>query len=166
MTPTPETLFLIANSAALIGWIALIFFPKQRFVTNLLLPVVGCGSLAVLYLLVMLRFAGEAEGGFTSLDDVESLFRDRGVLLAGWVHYLVFDLFVGCWQVRDARQLGISHWWVIPALLLTFMVGPIGLLVYYLIRLGATRQFAIGEFPPAATLSGESTPARETENAD
>ena len=56
------------------------------------------------------------------------------LLLAGWVQYLAFDLFIGAWQVRDARTQGISHLLVIPCLLLTFLFGPAGLL-HFLIRL-------------------------------
>ena len=140
---TLESLFVVANTSALVGWILLIVLPKQRMVTDLVLPVLGCSGLALLYLAVMIRFAGDADGGFTSLDDVESLFQDRGVLLAGWIHYLVFDLFIGCWEVRDARRLGISHLLIIPALLLTFMMGPIGLLTYFVIRFGKTRHLTL-----------------------
>lgn len=144
---TLENLFIVANSSALLGWILLILLPKQRMITDLVLPVLGCGMLALLYLAVMVRFAGEADGGFTSLDDVESLFQDRGVLLAGWIHYLVFDLFIGCWEVRDARHLEISHWLTIPALLLTFLMGPIGLLTYFVIRFVKTGHLTLERVP-------------------
>ena len=49
-----------------------------------------------------------AEGGFSSLAAVSTLFADPWVLLAGWTHYLAFDLFIGGWEVRDARQRGVS----------------------------------------------------------
>jgi hypothetical protein len=62
------------------------------------------------------------------------LFQNKWLLLAGWIHYLAFDLFIGSWQVRDAAKQGISHWLVIPCLALTFMFGPIGLLLYFLLR--------------------------------
>ncbi|MGI9470424.1 MAG: ABA4-like family protein [Rubripirellula sp.] len=156
MIPTPESLFVFSNSLALFGWILLVLLPRQRIVTNLIVPVFGCGSLAVLYFFVMIRFAGEADGGFTSLDDVESLFRNRGVLLAGWLHYLVFDLFIGCWQVRDARRLSIPHLWIVPALILTFMVGPIGLLVYYLIRTIAVRRLDLDDSLDSSSLATSS----------
>lgn len=54
---------------------------------------------------------------------------------AGWTHYLAFDLFIGGWEVRDARQRGIPHLLVVPVLVLTFLVGPAGLLLYLAIRL-------------------------------
>ncbi len=78
---------------------------------------------------------GEAKGGFDTLQNVASLFANPWVLLGGWVHYLAFDLFIGCWEVVDARERGLSHWMVVPCLLLTFLFGPAGLLLYFGIRL-------------------------------
>jgi hypothetical protein len=91
-------------------------------------------ALAGLYLgLVLVNLFG-AEGGFGSLEQVARLFEDRWLLLAGWVHYLAFDLFVGAWELRDAQRLAIPHLAVLPCLVLTFFLGPVGLLVYFLVR--------------------------------
>ena len=67
------------------------------------------------------------------------LFTDPYLVTVGWIHYLAFDLFVGCWEVNDSRKQGISHWFVIPCLLLTFLLGPTGLVLYFLIRTIKTR---------------------------
>ena len=77
---------------------------------------------------------GGSEGGFSSLDGVASLFANRWLLLAGWTHYLAFDLLVGVWEVHDSRERGIPHLLVVPCLALTFMFGPAGWLLYQLIR--------------------------------
>jgi hypothetical protein len=61
--------------------------------------------------------------------------------VAGWVHYLAFDLMTGLFIKRNALKHGISHWLLIPCLFLTFMFGPIGLLLYFLIRLIITKQY-------------------------
>lgn len=131
---SPEALFTFASRLTMAGWALLIFVPRWResgrLVGGLLVPVL----LAALYLwLIATRFAG-AEGGFGSLAEVGRLFENPHLLLAGWVHYLAFDLFIGAWEVRDARRLGISHLLVVPCLLLTFLFGPIGLLAYLLLR--------------------------------
>jgi hypothetical protein len=73
-------------------------------------------------------------GGFGSLQEVTILFSDPNLLLAGWIHYLAFDLFVGAWEVRDAQRQGIHHLLVIPCLLATLMAGPAGLALYWLLR--------------------------------
>ena len=54
--------------------------------------------------------------------------------ILGWIHYLIFDLFIGAWESRDAQRRGIPHWAVIPCLLVTLLAGPIGLLVYLGLR--------------------------------
>ncbi|MGE0103090.1 MAG: ABA4-like family protein [Blastocatellales bacterium] len=127
----PETLFSLANGLALIGWILLIFAPRWRWTSKL----VGSGLipllLASVYLVLIVLFFGRAEGGFSSLAEVGKLFRNEWAVLTGWVHYLAFDLFIGSWELRDSQDLGISHLWIVPCLLLTFMLGPIGLLLYF-----------------------------------
>ena len=73
-------------------------------------------------------------GGFNSLEQVTALFQNKYIILAGWIHYLAFDLFIGSWEVRDSQQHAISHWLVIPCLILTFMAGPAGLLLYFIFK--------------------------------
>jgi uncharacterized membrane protein YhdT len=91
--------------------------------------------LSVAYLVLIVLFFGKAEGGFSSLADVMKLFTNPYAALAGWIHYLAFDLFVGGWEVKDAGKRGISHWFVMPCLILTFLLGPIGFLLYHILRL-------------------------------
>ena len=67
-----------------------------------------------------------SEGGFSSLDDVALLFSNPWMLLAGWIHYLAFDLLVGTWEARDSRDRGIPHLLLVPCLILTFLFGPPG----------------------------------------
>jgi Domain of unknown function (DUF4281) len=84
-----------------------------------------------------------ADGGFGSLAEVALLFQTPGVLLAGWVHYLAFDLLVGGWIVRIARSDEVPFWQVVPLLGLTFLFGPAGYLAFQTLRI------ARGRFSPA-----------------
>jgi hypothetical protein len=88
----------------------------------------------VVYVVLIAVSLPGSDGGFSSLAGVRALFNDPNALLAGWTHYLAFDLFIGGWEVRDAQQHGIPHLLVVPALVLTFLVGPAGLLLYLAIR--------------------------------
>jgi hypothetical protein len=74
------------------------------------------------------------DGGFGSVAEVQALFAQPGALVAGWLHYLAFDLFVGAWIAERGAALGLPHWQLVPILLLTFMFGPAGLLAFVLLR--------------------------------
>lgn len=129
-----ETLFSVANLSVLPGWALLIFLPRQKWTTRLLAAVLLPVLLAVLYAYLIVTNLFVAEGGFGSLADVSLLFGNQELLLAGWVHYLALDLFVGAWEVRDAQRQGVPHMLVIPCLILTFLLGPTGLLLYMFMR--------------------------------
>ena len=129
-----ETIFSIANLAALAGWILLLVAPRWRFTGKIVLSGAIPLLLSAAYLILIVLFFGSAEGGFGSLADVMKLFTNPWATLAGWIHYLAFDLFVGSWEVRDAQERGISHWFVIPCLILTFLLGPIGFLLYHILQ--------------------------------
>ncbi|WP_260741352.1 ABA4-like family protein [Tunturiibacter lichenicola] len=139
----PNLLFKLANNAALIGWILLIFLPRWRWSARLIAPVLIPVLLAVLYAFLVITQFGHSPGGFSSLSSVGLLFQNRGMLLAGWVHYLAFDLFVGSWEVRDAQRIGIAHYLVAPCLVLTFLFGPAGWLLYVMIKSVALRTIGI-----------------------
>lgn len=136
----PETLFTICNNVAVIGWILLIFAPRWKWTTRLVLAGAVPLLLALVYLFLIVTNIGHAEGGFGSLAGVAQLFRNEKILLAGWVHYLVFDLFVGAWEVRDAQKLKLNHLLIVPCLLLTFLFGPIGFLLYHAVSFKARQK--------------------------
>ena len=129
-----EALFSVAGALVLPGWLLLAVAPRWR-PTRLL---VRSGALSLLlsgvYLVLIATYYPGSQGGFGSLADVARLFESRPLLLAGWVHYLAFDLFVGVWETGDAEARGVSHLLVIPCLALTFLFGPIGLLAYFAVR--------------------------------
>ncbi len=107
-----------------------------RLAAGVVIPLLlSAGYLA----LIALHFQG-TEGGFGSLAEVQTLFQKPELLLAGWIHYLAFDLFIGAWEVRDAQRHQIPHLVVIPCLVMTFMLGPIGLLFYFAIRTAKTKR--------------------------
>jgi hypothetical protein len=131
--PTPALLFSIANALAMGGWLLLLVAPRwgatRRLVLSGALPLLLAAAYAVV---IGAHYFGPhaSTGGFSSLADVAALFQDPWALLAGWVHYLCFDLCIGTWEVRDAQRRGVPHALLIPALLLTFLLGPVGLLLY------------------------------------
>lgn len=131
---TLEAVFGMASTLAFFSWIALFVFYPRKWIYQTLFSGVFI-ILACTYLFyIVLGLSGGGEGGFGSLAEVRTLFGSDEALLAGWIHYLVFDLFVGMWITKDAWGKDINRWIVFPCLILTFMLGPVGLLTYFLIR--------------------------------
>jgi len=130
---TADQLFSICNFIVLPGWLLLVIAPRWRWtqrIAALALPL----ALGALYLTLVILYFHKSGGGFGSLPQVSKLFENPYLLLAGWIHYLAFDLFTGSWQVRDSKRLRIAHAFVVPCLLLTFLFGPVGLLTWFVIR--------------------------------
>ena len=143
---TPDTIFLICNNGVLPAWILLVVAPSwswtQRIVHQIWIPIL----LGIVYLGVMVTSPSSPSGGdMTSLEGVMTLFTSPHSVLVGWVHYLAFDLFVGAWEVRDARRLSIPHGFVVPCLVLTLMLGPVGLLCYLSLRFFLKREVGLEE---------------------
>jgi hypothetical protein len=131
---TPERLFSLVNVLALLAWLLLAILPRRPWVVRLVAGVAVPALLAIVYVALIGLHWGGAEGGFSTLADVALLFANPWLLLAGWVHYLCFDLLIGCWEVRDAQEQGVSHALVLPCLVLTFMFGPAGWLAYTAVK--------------------------------
>lgn len=130
---TPETVFSAASTTALATWLLLAVRPRAAWVQRVagtIVPVL----FSVTYAILVAWRLGRGTGDFNSLAGVAALFSDPWTLLAGWIHYLAFDLLTGVWETRDAARRGIPHWMVVPCLFLTFMLGPAGWLLYVAIR--------------------------------
>lgn len=134
-----ERLFSLAGNVVLPCWLLLVFAPRWRWTQRLASFAVPL-LIATLYIWLLVTAAHVPGAGFGSLAQVKVLFSVDKALLAGWVHYLAFDLFTGAWEARDAARLGISQWLVAPCLVLTFLFGPVGLGAYLLLRLAARRK--------------------------
>jgi len=130
---TPEQLFIWTGQVVFYGWLILIFLPRAKillYIPQYLLPI----TIGLLYCGLMLAHYSNSEGGFSSIVDLRTLFENDFVLLAGWVHYLAFDLFVGAWIAVKADAIGLTRLIQAPILLATYMFGPIGLVLFLSIR--------------------------------
>lgn len=140
----PETVFSAASTTALVSWLLLAVCPRAAWVQRVTGWIVPAGFAAIYVTIIAMRF-GRGPGDFDSLAGVAALFSDPWTLLAGWIHYLAFDLLTGVWETRDAASRGIPHWMVVPCLVLTFLFGPAGWLLYLVVRaLGGSSVAASG----------------------
>ncbi len=147
----PSLWFSLAGQIMLVAWlllaISLWFRPLHRGVEVLgfvALPVI----IGAAYLVLMLLRLPFEDGGYGSLDQVRALFADDHLLLAGWLHFLVFDFFVGTWIARRSRGLRIWRILILPCLALCFLAGPAGLLAFLVLRAVAGLGLRAGDSSP------------------
>jgi hypothetical protein len=135
---TAAQIFGIANPFALLGWAVLTvaIVLKRAWWRDVLAGIVWPVLLSVLYVAALAVGWGTTGGGFSSLTGVRELFANDWALLAGWVHYLAFDLFVGAWIAAQAEQARLSRLLLIPILPLTFLFGPMGFFLFIVVRRG------------------------------
>lgn len=139
------SLFSFTNLVAVIAWALLLFAPR-RPLTHTTILYAGVGLLCLTYAVMLVTLmSGRVDPGAIagaaafdpadySIQGLRKLFLSDGGLVTGWTHYLAFDLFVGLWISRDADAKGFSRFVQAPILLLTFLAGPIGLLLWLAIR--------------------------------
>lgn len=129
---TTPFLFTIANTAILFAWLPLLVAPKKKIAQTLIafpyVPLV----ISLFYLYFLLSDGGLSEADFSSLEGILKLYHQATpeAAAAGWMHYLAFDFWVGCWVLRDAQKRELPHALILLPLLSTFMLGPVGVLLY------------------------------------
>jgi hypothetical protein len=138
-----QQLFGWTNLVALVGWLLLVLLPRGRVLP--LVRYLGVGLLCGTYAVVLVGLTTgwldpvRATAGLPapfdySVRGLRAMFASDGAIVVGWTHYLAFDMFVGCWIAEDADRRGIGRIAQAPVLLLTFLAGPAGLLLHYLVR--------------------------------
>jgi hypothetical protein len=148
-----DTIFNAANVLSLACWATLIVAPRGE-IARALVFYGGIGLLCLVYTVLLVGLvsglidsgpvvgsgvaAGQAD--LTTIAGIRSFFGSDGGVTVGWVHYLAFDLFAGMWIARDADAKQFSRWWQAPVLVLTWLAGPVGLLLWLAIREPAARR--------------------------
>ena len=132
-----ENIFNFLNLLVLLGWIPLLIFPHSRFTKKLIdglyLPFILC----TFYIYFLSQTKGLFSADFSSIAGILDLFRNstEESAAAGWIHYLAFDYFVGCWIVNHSIKKGIPYIVFISPLICTLFAGPFGLLLFLVLRL-------------------------------
>ncbi len=132
---TPTDVFSLANLIVLPMWLLMIVLPRwkaTRFLMDYKLVPLILSLVYAAYIVIAMRIGGGMD--FGSLSSVMALFTEENAVLAGWVHYLAFDLLVGMWMIKQNENLGLHRLLMAPCLLATFMLGPVGFLLFMLMR--------------------------------
>ena len=137
---TPDNIYLIANWGVVPFWLLLILVPNHGFTNFLTQSIIAPLLLAICYSylsynLYLEKSIFEGFELYSGLDGLYSMFSNEILLLIFWLHFLAISLFAGAWIVRDARKYFIPKIITIPSLILTYFSGPVGLVIYWLIRI-------------------------------
>jgi Domain of unknown function (DUF4281) len=143
---SPDQLFKICNSVAPFGWLLMIIAPKWKWTNTIVVSGILPLLLGLVYVTLIVLFFGEGEGDFNSLQGVMKLFTSPWGVTAAWIHYLAFDMFIGSWELSNGQKHEMSHFLIVPCLLLTFFFGPIGLILFYLLRASKTKKLIHDNF--------------------
>lgn len=139
-----ETIFSLSSLLVMPFWLLLIFLPRWRITQRVMAGPGTAVPAALLYAMLVLPRFGEI---FTAVSNptlmsMTTLLGDPTGATIAWVHFLAFDLFVGRWVYLDGRSHNISAWFISPILLMVLMLGPIGFLLYLVLRTVVARQFS------------------------
>ena len=136
---TYEKIYYIANIGVIPCWLLLIFFPvhiiTKFFVKSVIIPLLlSTAYIFVVYQIYITENIFEVFNLYLGLEEVYALFSNEAFLLVFWLHFLSINLFVGNWIVSDSKIFMISKFFVVISLIATYFTGPLGLVLYWLIR--------------------------------
>ena len=144
-----ETIYLWLNFGVLPFWIVLIFFPNSRTCSYLVTSVFPFFLLSLIYSYLLYVFFKNGYNFidnfslYLGLNNLNSLFTENAFLLLFWVHFLAVNLFCGCWIVKDSQKFNISKFVNFFPLIITYLIGPIGLFIYWLIRIISAKKISL-----------------------
>ena len=147
---TPENIYLVANWGVIPFWLLLIFAPHHKFTNfinqSVIVPLLLATSYS--YLSYNLYLEGNIFDSFelySGLDGLYSMFANETLLLIFWLHFLAISLFTGTWIVRDSRKYLIPKIIIIPSLVLTYFSGPVGLVIYWFVRIFFAKKISFND---------------------
>ena len=147
---TYENIYLAANWGVIPFWLLLVFAPNHQLTNFFVQSIVAPLLLAVgyTYLSYTIYLEGNIFDGFelyNGLDGLYSMFANEALLLIFWLHFLSISLFAGAWLVRDSKKYLIPKIITIPSLILTYFSGPVGLTIYWFIRIFFSKKISFND---------------------
>ena len=142
-----EMIYLWLNLGVIPFWVILIFFPQSKICNYIVVSIFPFFLLSLVYsyLLYLFYMTGynynQNFSLYLGLDDLRNLFSENAFLLLFWIHFLGVNLFCGCWIVKDSQKFNISKYVNLIPLFITYFIGPIGLFLYWLIRVVNAKKF-------------------------
>ena len=145
-----ENIYLIANIGVIPCWLLLIFLPRaiitKILVKSVVIPLLlSTAYIFIAYQIYIAENIFEIFNLYLGLDELYSLYSNEGFLLIFWLHFLAISLFAGAWIVRDSKKYLIPKIITIPSLVLTYFSGPVGIIIYWFLRIFFARKVSFDD---------------------
>ncbi len=138
---TVEMLYYWVNLGILPFWLILIFFPQSHLCRYLVTSIFPIFLLTGAYIFLLYKtylnsydFVSNFNLYF-GIDNLSDLFSDKSFLMMFWIHFISINLFTGGWIVKDSQKFSINKFLLLLPLVITYLIGPLGLFIYWLIRI-------------------------------
>jgi hypothetical protein len=147
---TLENIFLFANWGVLPFWMLLVFAPNQSITRVLVHSIIAPLLLAAAYVFIAFKIYqdGNIFQGFElylGLENLYTVYSNETFLLIFWLHFLSISLFVGAWISRDSQKYFVPRIFVIVSLIITYFTGPLGIVLYWFIRIFFSKKISFNE---------------------
>ena len=145
-----DNIYLIANYGVMPFWLLLIILPNHGltnfFVQSIIAPLLLAGAYGfVAYNIFLDENILSSFELYSGLDGLYSMFSNEAFLLVFWIHFLSLSLFLGAWISRDSYKYMIPRFFVIISLILTYFTGPVGLFIYWFIRIFFAKKISFND---------------------
>ena len=148
---TIETLYMWINLGVLPFWFILIIFPQSHlsriFVTSIF-PIFILSGVYIFILYKSFLIGYDFDGNFSlylGLNELSRLFEDHLYIMIFWTHFIAINLFIGGWIVKDSQKFSINKVLLALPLILTYLIGPLGLFLYWIIRIFYAKRISLYE---------------------
>ncbi len=145
---TIETIYLWLNIFVLPFWVVLIFFPTSKICNIFIISIFPILILTSIYIYLIYTIFNEGYDFlknfdlYLGIDHLKGLFSDTYFLILFWIHFLSINLFCGSWIVNDSQKIYISKIVIFLPLIITYFVGPLGLFIYWIIKIVYAKKFS------------------------
>ena len=148
---TIETLYMWINLGALPFWFILIVFPQSHLSRIFVTSIFPFFILSGVYIFVLYKsylIGYDFDGNFSlylGLSELSRLFEDHLYIMIFWTHFIAINLFIGGWIVKDSQKFSINKVLMAVPLIMTYLIGPIGLFLYWIIRIFYAKRISLYE---------------------
>ena len=148
---TIETLYMWINLGVLPFWFILIVFPQSHLSRIFVTSIFPFLILSGVYIFILYRsylIGYDFDGNFSlylGLSELSRLFEDHLYIMIFWTHFIAINLFIGGWIVKDSQKFSINKVLMAVPLIVTYLIGPIGLFFYWIIRIFYAKRISLYE---------------------